>query len=175
MKRALLWLPALAFVALLAVIAGGLFRPADRTVRSAMVGQPLPAFALPALVPGKPGLASSDFGHGQPRLLNIFASWCVPCVTETRVLLKLKAAGVPIEGIAVRDTGPALQRFLADNGDAYDRIGGDPASTVQLSLGSSGVPETFVVDGQGRILFQHVSDIRDEDVPAILAAMKRAR
>ena len=175
MKRALLWLPVLAFVGLLAVIASGLFRPADRTVHSAMIGQPLPAFTLPALVPGKPGLASSDFGQGRPRLLNIFASWCVPCITETRVLLRLKAAGVPIEGVAVRDTGAALQRFLADNGDAYDRIGSDPDSHVQLSLGSSGVPETFVIDGKGRILLQHVSDIRDEDVPAILAAISSAQ
>ena len=175
MKRALLWLPVLAFVGLLAVIASGLFRPADRTVHSAMIGQPLPAFTLPALVPGKPGLASSDFGQGRPRLLNIFASWCVPCITETRVLLRLKAAGVPIEGVAVRDTGAALQRFLADNGDAYDRIGSDVESQVQLSLGSAGVPESFVIDGQGKIVLQHVGEITSSDIPAIIAAVKSAR
>lgn len=175
MKRALLWLPLLGFAALFLVIAIGLFTPAERVVRSAMIGQPLPAFALPPLVPGKAGLASSDFGQGKPRLLNVFASWCAPCVTETPVLLRLKAAGVPIHGIAVRDTEPALQRFLAANGDAYDRIGSDVESRVQLSLGSSGVPESFVIDGKGRIVLQHVSDIRDEDVPAIIAAVKAAQ
>ena len=175
MKRALLWLPLLGFAALFLVIASGLFKPAERVVRSAMIGQPLPAFALPPMVPGKAGLASADFGHGKPRLLNVFASWCAPCITETPILLRLKAAGVPIDGIAVRDTGPALQRFLADNGDAYDRIGSDVESRVQLSLGSSGVPESFVIDGKGRIVLQHVSDIRAEDVPAIIAAVKAAQ
>ena len=153
----------------------GLLEPADRTVHSAMIGQPLPAFALPPLVPGKPGLASSDFGKGTPRLLNVFASWCVPCITESPVLLRLKAAGVPIDGIAIRDKASSLQAFLADNGDAYDRIGSDVDSRVQLSLGSSGVPESFVIDGKGRIVLQHVSDIRDEDVPKIIAAVKGAQ
>ena len=73
--RALLWLPVLAFFALIAVLASGLLRPADRAVQSAMVGQPLPEFVLSAIVPGKAGLASADFGKGQPRLLNVFASW----------------------------------------------------------------------------------------------------
>ena len=76
MKRALLWVPIIAFLGLAAVLASGLFKPADRTVRSALIGQPLPAFALPAIVPGQAGLASTDFGKGEPRLLNVFASWC---------------------------------------------------------------------------------------------------
>ena len=173
--RALLWLPVLAFFALIAVLASGLLRPADRTVRSAMIGQPLPEFALAAIVPGKAGLASADFGKGQPRLLNIFASWCAPCIAEAPILMRLKAAGVPIDGVAIRDTGPALQAFLARNGDPFDRIGSDPDSRVQFALGSSGVPESFVIDGQGRIVHQHIGDIRADDVPAIIAAVKGAR
>ena len=175
MKRPLLWVPALLFVALIAVLASGLFRPADRTVRSAMVGQPLPEFALAAIVPGKPGLASADFGTGRPRLLNIFASWCAPCIAEAPVLMRLKAAGVPINGVAIRDTGPALEAFLARNGNPFDRIGSDPNSRVQFALGSSGVPESFVIDGQGRIVHQHIGDIKAADVPAILAAVEGAR
>ncbi len=174
-KRALLWLPLIGFALLLLIIASGLFKPAERVVRSAMIGQPLPPFALPPIVPGKAGLASADFGQGKPRLINVFASWCAPCITETPVLLRLKAAGVLIDGIAVRDTAPALQRFLANNGDAYERIGSDVDSRVQLSLGSSGVPESFVVDGKGKIVLQHISDIRDEDVPAIVAAIRAAQ
>ena len=84
MKRALLWLPIVAFLVLAAVLASGLFKPAERTVRSAMIGQPLPAFALPAIVPGQPGLASTGFGKGEPRLLNVFASWCAPCRRRCR-------------------------------------------------------------------------------------------
>ena len=175
MKRALLWLPLLAFAGLLAVIAAGLYKPADRTVRSAMIGQQLPNFALAPIVPGKSGLSNSDLANGEPHLLNVFASWCAPCIAEAPVLLRLRQAGVRIDGIAVRDTGPDMAQFLARNGDAYDRIGSDTESRVQLSLGSSGVPESFVVDGKGRIVLQHVGDIRAGDMADILAAMRSAR
>ena len=175
MKRPLLWLPVVAFAALVAVLASGLLSPVDRTVPSAMVGQPLPEFALAAIVPGKAGLAHTDFGMGQPRLLNIFASWCAPCIAEAPILAELKKAGVSIEGVAVRDTRPALAAFLAQNGDPFNRIGSDPESRLQFALGSSGVPESFVIDGRGKIVHQHIGDIKAEDVPAIIAAVKGAQ
>jgi cytochrome c biogenesis protein CcmG/thiol:disulfide interchange protein DsbE len=175
MKRWLLWAPLLAFVALFAVVASGLFRPADRVVRSALIGQKLPTFALPPTVAGKPGLTSADFGRGERRLLNVFASWCVPCIAEAPRLMALKRAGVPIDAIAIRDTDPAVRTFLQRHGDPYDRIGGDRDSRVQLALGSSGVPETFVIDGRGRIVLQHVGPINDADVPDIIAAVRGGR
>jgi cytochrome c biogenesis protein CcmG/thiol:disulfide interchange protein DsbE len=175
MKRMLLWLPFGAFALLFAVVASGLIAPADRTVKSAMVGKPLPNFTLPAIIPTKPGLANTSFSQGKPRLLNVFASWCVPCIAEAPQLMRLKAMGVPIDAIAIRDTGPAIQGFLRRNGDPYNRIGDDKVSAVQLSLGSSGVPETFVIDGQGRIVKQHIGDIRAEDVPEILEALQAAQ
>ena len=121
-KRPLLWLPLLAFALLLVVIAAGLFRPADRTVRSALVGQPLPAFALPAMLPGKPGVASAT---GGARLVNIFASWCVPCIAEAPVLAELAKRGAVIEGIAIRDRREArsLVAVLAEDlGDRRDHL-----------------------------------------------------
>ena len=175
MKRALLWLPLVAFAGLIAVIASGLYRPADRTVRSAMIGRPLPAFVLPGLVPGKPGLSNKDFGDGEPRLINVFASWCAPCIAEAPLLLEMQRAGVRIEGIAVRDTGPDMAQFLARNGDAFERIGSDVDSRVQLELGSAGVPESFVIDGQGTIVLQHVGAIEAADVAKIIAAVRAAR
>ena len=159
----------------IAVIAWGLYQPADRTVRSAMVGKPLPDFALAPLLPGKPGLTSADFRQGKPRLLNVFASWCVPCIAEAPQLMTLKAAGVPIDAIAIKDTAPAVTGFLRANGDPYARIGSDVHSRVQLALGSSGVPETFVIDGRGVIVAQHVGDIRADDVPGLLQALADAR
>ena len=170
-----MWLPLVVFAGLLLVVASGLFKPADRSVHSAMVGKRLPPFELPGIVPGKPGLSSADFGTGEPRLLNVFASWCVPCITEAPVLLRLKRAGVHVEGIAVRDTAADLVRFLARNGDAYDRIGSDRESRVQLSIGGSGVPESFVIDGKGRIVMQHIGDIEARDIPGIVAAVEKAR
>jgi cytochrome c biogenesis protein CcmG/thiol:disulfide interchange protein DsbE len=174
-KRWLLWLPLCAFGVVIAVIAWGLYQPADRTVRSAMVGKPLPDFALAPLLPGKPGLTSADFRQGKPRLLNVFASWCVPCIAEAPQLMTLKAAGVPIDAIAIKDTAPAVTGFLRANGDPYARIGSDVHSRVQLALGSSGVPETFVIDGRGVIVAQHVGDIRADDVPGLLQALADAR
>ncbi len=175
MKRWLLWLPLCAFGVVVAVIAWGLWQPADRTVRSALVGRALPEFTLPGIAPGKPGLASADFRQGTPRLLNVFASWCVPCIAEAPQLMTLKAAGVPIDAIAIKDTPGDIAGFLARNGDPYARIGSDAHSRVQLALGSSGVPETFVIDGKGVIRAQHVGDIRPDDVPRLLQALAAAK
>lgn len=175
MKRPLIWVPFLGALALFGVIAWGLYKPADRTIHSALVGQKLPAFNLPPIVPGKPGLSTAVFATGKPRLLNVFASWCIPCIAEAPQLLKLKEAGVEIDAVAIRDTPAAIADFLARNGDPYASIGDDKASAVQLALGSSGVPETFVIDGQGRIVQQHVGDIRPDEVPGLIAAVRNAR
>ena len=89
--------------------------------------------------------------------------------------MRLKRMGVPIEGIAIRDTAGDLSGFLRRNGDPYQAIGDDKRSAVQLALGSSGVPESFVVDGTGHIVLQHVGDIRADDVDAIVAAVRSAK
>lgn len=175
MRKVLLWLPLAGFALLFLVVATGLYRPADRTVRSAMIGKPLSVFTLPPMVPGRPGVATATFRDGKPRLLNVFASWCLPCIAEAPQLMRLKAMGVPIEGVAIRDTPADVTAFLTRNGDPYSGIGDDPRSAVQLSLGSSGVPETFLIDGKGVILRQHVGDIRADDVDALYAAWKAAQ
>lgn len=175
MKRGLLWLPLGIFALLFAVVASGLFRPADRSVHSAMIGQPVPNFRLPGIVPGKPGLDAATLRTGAPHLVNIFASWCLPCIAEAPQLMALKRMGVEIEGIAIRDKPSDLAGFLRRNGDPYARIGDDRRSAVQLAFGSSGVPESFVVDSQGRIVLQHIGDIRADDVADIAAAVRNAR
>jgi cytochrome c biogenesis protein CcmG/thiol:disulfide interchange protein DsbE len=174
-KRWLIWAPLCAFGIVVAVIAWGLWLPADRTVHSAMVGKPLPEFTLPPIAPGKPGVSSADFRRGSPRLLNVFASWCVPCIAEAPQLMTLKAAGVPIDAIAIKDTPGDVAGFLSRNGDPYAGIGSDAHSRVQLALGSSGVPETFVIDGRGIIVSQHVGDIRADDVSALMQALANAK
>lgn len=170
-NRLLLWLPLALFVVVMVVAGVALYAPADRTVRSAMIGKPLAVPALPPIVPGKPGIDPAQYRTGKPRLLNVFASWCVPCAAEAAQLARLKSMGVVIDAVAVRDTSGDVQGFLARYGDPYDRIGDDPESAVQLALGSSGVPETFVIGGDGRIRLQHVGEIRADDVPKILAAL----
>nr|WP_294817235.1 DsbE family thiol:disulfide interchange protein [uncultured Sphingomonas sp.] len=174
MRRVLIWAPLAFFALVFALVAGGLIKPGDRTVHSAMVGKPVPSLMLPALLPGKPGVATAEL-KGKPRLLNVFASWCIPCIAEAPQLMKLKQAGVEIDAIAVRDTTEAVQAFLARHGDPYMRIGDDKASRAQLALGSSGVPETFVIDTAGRIAYQHIGDIREDDVPLLLAQLEKAK
>jgi cytochrome c biogenesis protein CcmG/thiol:disulfide interchange protein DsbE len=168
-----LWLPLALFAGFVVLVMVGLLRPADREVASGMVGKPLPAFTLPAAVAELPGLAHTDFA-GKPRLLNVFASWCIPCAVEAPQLAQLKAAGAEIDGIAIRDKSEDVTNFLARNGNPFARIGKDDVSAVQLAIGSSGVPETFVIDGEGVIRYQHIGDIRPEHVPLILAKLKEA-
>ncbi|WP_414900403.1 DsbE family thiol:disulfide interchange protein [Sphingomonas flavalba] len=175
MRKVVLWAPLGLFALLVGFIVFGLVRPADHVVVSKMIGQPAPVFALPAAVPGKPGLDSAAFADGRPRLLNIFASWCLPCAAEAPVLMALKDKGVVIDAIAIRDRPDDLAAFLARWGDPFARIGADHDSRVQMAFGSSGVPESFVIDGRGIIRHQHVGPIREEDVPAILAALEGAR
>jgi cytochrome c biogenesis protein CcmG/thiol:disulfide interchange protein DsbE len=175
MKRALLWVPLLVFVAFLWVFAFGLNREPENVIRSQMIGKPMPDFALKPSVPGHAGLAIADLRSGTPRLVNVFASWCVPCRAEAGQLMALKLRGIPVEGVAIRDRSEDVAAFLAQNGDPFDRIGADPESRVQFALGSSGVPETFVVDGKGVIRHQHIGDIRPEDMATIVAAYEAAR
>lgn len=176
MSRGKLWLPLIGFVLLIAVGIYGLRGSGgEAVVKSALVGKPLPEFALPPMVAGKPGLKRADLATGKPRLLNVFASWCVPCIAEAPQLMRLKAAGVEIDAVAIADTPQAIAAFLARNGDPYARIGDDRQRMVQIGIGSSGVPETFVIDGQGRIAMQHIGDIRADDVPKLLAAVEAAK
>jgi cytochrome c biogenesis protein CcmG/thiol:disulfide interchange protein DsbE len=174
-SRAIRFAPLALLVLILAALVWRLATPADTNVHSALEGKPLPAFNLPAIIPGKPALSSAELATGQPHLVNVFASWCVPCVTEVKLLQTLKDRGVHIEGIAVRDRPDDLADFLARNGDPYERIGSDPQSDVQISLGSSGVPESFVVDGKGVIRYQQIGPIDASDVPMILSKLEQAR
>jgi cytochrome c biogenesis protein CcmG/thiol:disulfide interchange protein DsbE len=175
MSRSLRFAPLAVLLLIVAALVWRLATPADHNVPSRLEGNAMPAFSLPGSVPGKPGLSSAELATGKPRLVNIFASWCVPCIGEVKVLQQLKARGVAIDGIAVRDRPEDVVDFLARYGDPYERIGSDEQSRVQIALGSSGVPESFIVDGTGVIRYQHIGPIEARDVPAIVAQLEQAR
>ena len=169
-----LWLLVAVAAALFALFYVQLQRPKDDFVKSAMVGQTVPAFDLPQAVDTNPALSFADLANGEPKLLNIFASWCIPCRAEAPQLEALRRQGADIVGVAIRDRPEDIAAFLAQYGNPFTRIGRDDISQVQLSIGSSGVPETFVIDGEGRITYQHIGDIRDRDVPILLAELRKA-
>lgn len=175
MSRAIRFAPLILLGLLIAGLIWRLATPADTVVKSRLGGKPVPAFVLPAMIEGKPALASNDLATGAPHLVNLFASWCVPCIGEAKVLGELKGRGVRIDGIAVRDRPEDVAEFFGRHGDPYERIGSDEQSEVQIALGSSGVPESFVVDGRGVVRYQHIGPIEPQDVPLILAELEKAK
>jgi len=172
--RLSLWLLVALALALFALFALQLSRPKNEFVQSALVGKRVPDFALAPAVESHPGLSSADLADGRPKLLNVFGSWCIPCRAEAPQLEALRRQGAEIVAVAIRDRPEDVAGFLQVYGDPFTRIGADQISAVQLSLGSSGVPETFVVDGAGIITHQHIGDIRERDVAILLDELRRA-
>lgn len=147
----------------------------NQSVPSRMIDKPLPEFTLPPATEGIPGASRADFVGGEPKLLNVWASWCLPCIAEARQLDALKNQGVEIIGIAIRDKPEDVANFLNRYGNPYSRIGADDISQLQIEIGASGVPETFVIDAQGNICYQHIGDIRESDVPTLLEILEDVR
>lgn len=177
-RRVLLILPLFAFSALallffLKIVGGG--NPS--TLPSALIGRPVPEFALDPL-PGhdRPGLARADLTAGRVSLVNVWASWCVPCRDEHPLLMALSLLPeFDLYGINNKDNPETARRFLGQLGDPFKRIGSDGKGRVSIDWGVYGVPETFIVDGRGMIRLRHVGpltpDIIDKVIlPAIAAA-----
>jgi cytochrome c biogenesis protein CcmG/thiol:disulfide interchange protein DsbE len=139
-----------------------------------MIGKPLAPFALDPFAGAQP-LTPADLAAGGPVLVNIFASWCLPCAVEAPQLQALKDRGATIHGIATRDSPEDVARFLAQHGNPFARIGLDPGGRMLIAFGASGVPETYVIDGRGVIRHQHLGEIRPEHVEGLLEALEKAR
>lgn len=176
MKRILLAvLPLVALVGLVAVFAMNMDRDPS-LVRSVLIDKPAPAFTL-AAVPGT-GVEGFDTAAlaGEATVVNVFASWCIPCREEHPMLERLKAeTGVRIFGINQRDAPENAAAFLTELGNPYARIGGDTDNRVSIDWGVYGVPETFVVDAAGVVTFKHVGPIsaktlETEMIPAVRKA-----
>ncbi len=161
MRGALSLLPVLLFGLLIAAFVAGLGRDPSQ-LPSALIGKPLPAFALPPVRAGDVGLKSSDL-RGRPRLLNVFASWCVSCRVEHPLLLALKARGTLIEGLDWKDEAADGAKYLAGAGDPYDLVGNDRSGRAGIDLGVAGVPETFVVDRAGAVRYKVIGPISPDD------------
>lgn len=167
MKRWLAFLP-LAALALMAVLFVGYSLKRNPQVQpDAMVGKPMPALTLPDLTTGRPvPLALAARG---PVLVNFFASWCAPCEIEHPELMRLKAAGVPIVGVAYKDAPENSTAFIGRLGDPFRDKLIDRDGRAGLEFGVTGVPETYLIGSDGAILAKHSGPLTQADSEALLA------
>ena len=150
---------------------------------SALIGKTVPAFSLPPLAglerDGKPvpGFSDRDLKDGRVRIVNFWASWCPPCIQEHPYLVKLKARSqAPLFGINYKDKPAAARAFLWRLTNPFDAVGTDSKGRVGIDFGVYGLPETYVINGQGRIVFKYVGPINERIIKeAILPAIDRAR
>ena len=174
MRRLLYIVPALVFGLIAAYLLAGLGID-PKAVPSAMIDKPVPQFDLPPLGEVAPGLATADL-EGEVTLVNVFASWCAPCRAEHPLLLRLaQEKGIPIVGINQKDKPADATGYLSRYGNPYRRIGVDANGRASIEWGVYGVPETFVVDRNGRIRRRFVGALGPQDVEPILALVEQLR
>jgi cytochrome c biogenesis protein CcmG, thiol:disulfide interchange protein DsbE len=178
MKRALYFLPLALFLGLAGYFAWGLTRDPSK-IPSALLDRPIPEFALPALAGADRPALSSATVKGEVVLVNVFASWCLPCKVEHPIFMRLaRDRVVPIHGISYKDKAEDSRAWLAELGNPYAAIGWDFDGRVSIDWGVYGVPETFVVDRAGTIRFKHVGPITPEilnrEILPLIERLKRA-
>lgn len=157
-RQIIFFIPLAAFLGLVIYLWNGL-QIDPRIIPSALIDQPVPDFSLPPLETGKLGMTSSDLS-GQVSILNIFASWCLPCRTEHPQLMHLADKDiVAVYGINWKDNPVDAVGWLKKFGNPYSQIGNDPQNTVGIELGVYGVPETYVIDAEGRIRYKHIGPV----------------
>lgn len=172
MKRLLLTVPLVLLVGLLAVLGWYNFHKKTEYAPAELVGKPVPARALTDLRDGSLAtVADIARASGKPVLVNIFASWCTPCLAEHPYLMDLKAKGVIIIGIDHKDTPINGLSFIEKHGDPYARILSDEDGQMGLDLGISGVPETFIVGPDGVVIDKITGPIVPETVDQVNRAV----
>jgi cytochrome c biogenesis protein CcmG/thiol:disulfide interchange protein DsbE len=148
-------------------------------IPSVLIDQPVPQFDLPPLAGvDRPGLSSADLEDGPVTLVNVFASWCIPCRAEHKYFMALAEADkVRLAGINYKDKTADAVRWLAELGNPYARIGADDAGRAGIEWGISGVPETFVIDRKGQIRYRHVGPLYDQvledEILPLVESLKR--
>ena len=170
-----LLIPLLLFAAVVVLLAVGLtLNP--REIPSPLIGKPVPEFALPPVKGRALGLSRTDL-KGEVSLVNVFASWCVACREEHPLFMQLgRERFVPIHGLNYKDRPEDAARWLDTLGDPYTRTGADLDGRVAIDWGVYGVPETFVVDREGRIAYKHIGpvtpDVLEQKLRPLIAGLR---
>tara|TARA_Y100001960_G_C14736465_1_gene860586 strand:- start:1567 stop:2154 length:588 start_codon:yes stop_codon:yes gene_type:complete len=140
-----------------------------RTIPSALIDKPVPKFNLPPPPSSQEGFSDNDLRNGEVVLVNVFASWCGPCLVEHPLLMDLaKSNNVKIYGLNYKDSLENSSSWLKRYGNPYKGIGSDMDGRVGIDWGVYGIPETFIVDGDGRIRFKHVGILTREDLSEVV-------
>lgn len=177
MKRLIYAVPVAAFLALAAVLFYQLSQPqTPGELPSVLIGKPAPGHELPALDSGTLGFGPRELATGKVTVVNVWASWCAPCRAEAPALAMLATRkDIQLFGLVYRDKPDAARAFLNDTGNPFARIARADGE-AGIDWGISGVPETFVIDGQGIVRARIVGPLtengnyRDRLLPAIAAA-----
>lgn len=168
-------LPPAIFAGLAALFLFGMLNKSD-DLPSTFVGQPAPDLA-PEPVPGTPLLTGIDLRDGEVTILNFWASWCPPCRAEHPVLMQLARGGYRVAGLNFRDEADKAAAYLADDGNPFFATGFDPKGRTAINWGVTAPPETFIVDGDGTVLFRFAgpligSDYEQRFLPALMEATR---
>ncbi len=172
------FIPIIAFALLGMMMAWGLLIREDRdALRSAFLNQPAPSFELPQLA-GEGRLTTDDLKGDGPVVLNFWASWCAPCRAEHPELVKLADMGVRVAGINYKNDPEKAQAFLDQLGNPFEVVGVDESGRAGINFGVAALPETFVIDANGVIVYKHVGPINPGELdgkiwPAIREAAER--
>ena len=166
--------PPLLFAALAGLFYFGMFRDDPDALPSARIGQPAPPVVLTQLGPD-PAFTDETLRETGVKLVNYWASWCAPCRVEHPNLTQLAEEGIPIYGINYKDDAAKALAFLEELGNPYEAMGADPSGRTAIVWGLSGVPETYVIDGEGNIVLRFAGPITQRVIeerirPAIEAA-----
>ncbi len=177
--RAWVFVPLAIFLAVAILFQFALKSGDPSKLPSALIGKPAPATDFPALdgQAGVPGFSAADLAKGRVTVVNFWASWCAPCVEEHPLLVELaKEPGVTLYGVNYKDEAENARRFLGRYGNPFGALGVDQKGRGAIEWGVYGMPETFVVDGQGRIAYKHVGPLTSQSVAErVLPAVRKAQ
>lgn len=177
MKRLLYIVPVLLFGILAYLLFDSLYAPPHDELPSALLNKPVPEFSLPPLDSKTKGFARADLTAGHVTVLNVWASWCVPCRLEAPMLDRVKHLhGVALYGLVYKDKADQARQFLQENGNPFTRIDLDSPGRAAIDWGVYDVPETFVIDGNGLIRLRYSGPITEGVLTGtLLPAIEAAR